>query len=81
MCFTNLPIEFDEDGNPYLKEEAEDVDQPDCGCDAGNAVEEVDPREAYEEVVAAMPDDVREQLGESDADRATEPATKEVSSD
>lgn len=45
MCFSNLPIEFDEDGDPHLAEAAEAVSEPgecdhegsapegtDCGC-------------------------------------------------
>jgi hypothetical protein len=28
MCFSNLPVAFDDEGNPYLAEEAEDVDPP-----------------------------------------------------
>ncbi|WP_396611345.1 hypothetical protein ACH9L7_14195 [Haloferax sp. S1W] len=28
MCFSNLPLEFDEDGNPFLAKEAEAVERP-----------------------------------------------------
>ena len=27
MCFSNLPIEFDDEGNPYLAEEADGVEE------------------------------------------------------
>lgn len=73
MCFSNLPVEFDEDGNPYLAEEAESVDQPpghvdDCGCDLGESVTDVDlsadPEDAYETILSGLRDDARKHLGD-----------------
>ncbi|WP_049989602.1 hypothetical protein [Natrinema salifodinae] len=78
MCFSNLPIEFDDDGNPYLADEADDVDRPSdadedhpsaCGyADVTDdvALDESDPEAIYEEILETMPSDVREQLTDSD---------------
>ena len=77
MCFSNLPIEFDEDGNPYLAAEADDVDRPtvsaddsapSCDCDGETddvALDDADPEAMYEEILETMPSDVREQLADS----------------
>lgn len=71
MCFSNLPVEFDEDGNPYLAEEAEDVDKPpghvdDCGCDLGDSVTDIDlstdPENAYEAILGSLRDDARQHI-------------------
>lgn len=62
MCFSNLPIEFDENGDPYLAEAAEAVHQPGCGCDADADLAELDPEAAFEDIVESVPDDVRRHL-------------------
>lgn len=64
MCFSNLPVEFDDQGNPYLADEAEAVDQPDCGCASGyeEALEDVDPASAYADIVETLPEDVARDL-------------------
>ena len=60
MCFSNLPIEFDEEGNPYLAEEADEVDAvPEQGCGCGAQAEEVpleeaDPEAMAEDILAAV---------------------------
>jgi hypothetical protein len=38
VCFSNLPLEFDEEGNPYLAEEADEVERPGDGGEGGEAV-------------------------------------------
>jgi hypothetical protein len=79
MCFSNLPIEFDEEGNPRLAEEAEEVERPACGCidDApALALDEDDPEEAFEEIVESVPDEVRARLdasGEDESERLEPP--------
>lgn len=65
MCFSNLPIEFDDEGNPYLAEEAEKVGHPtdtECGCEV--TLDETDPETMYAAILASMPSDVREQIGD-----------------
>lgn len=90
MCFSNLPLEFDEDGNPYLAEEADDVARPgerggaghdhgaDCGCDTAEADLDTDPEGAYEAIVESLPEGAREHVaGETAAvtgDGTTGPA-------
>lgn len=87
MCFSNLPIEFDEEGNPYLADEAEEVEDPgnhdrddERVRDAGEAPLGADPEAAYAEIVADVPDRVREELAaehtaaESGRDDRREPA-------
>ena len=92
MCFSNLPIEFDDEGNPYLADEADDVDRPssagaesecasasDCGCadESGDVpLNEADPEAVYEELLETMPSDVREQLVDSSG-----PTTPDASDD
>lgn len=72
MCFSNLPVEFDEEGNPYLADEAEDVEQPgtcthdgDCNCAADDDEIETDPEATYETIVASLPVDARERVERS----------------
>ena len=63
MCFSNLPIEFDDEGNPYLAEEAEKVDQPrdtEYGCEV--TLDKTDPEAMYTAILESMPSDVREQV-------------------
>lgn len=73
MCFSNLPIEFDDEGNPYLADEAEEVDEPgthdreERATDAGEAPLDADPEAAYAEIVECVPESVREVLGEEHA--------------
>jgi|AntDeeMetagen134_2_1112570.scaffolds.fasta_scaffold01182_8 hypothetical protein len=68
MCFSNLPVEFDADGDPYLADEADDVASPgeddqvgtiddDCGCnpDADTAIDAA-PEAAYDAILAEMPE-------------------------
>ena len=81
MCFSNLPIEFDDEGNPYLADDADGVDRmpaskadsaSTCGCsDATDdvAIEDADPEAIYEAILETMPGDVRERLTDP-SDRA-----------
>ena len=85
MCFSNLPIEFDDDGNPYLADEADDVERPapsdaapesNCGCSSTTddvALDEADPEAMYEAILQTVPRDVRERLAEASGgpDRTT----------
>lgn len=79
MCFSNLPIEFDDEGNPYLADEAEEVEEPgnrdhqshdhnhddEVAADTGKAPAlDADPEAAYAEIVADVPESVREELVE-----------------
>lgn len=86
MCFTNLPVEFDENGDPYLAEVADDVDRPDtaehdhaaeaCDCADADAPLEADPEAAYETLVAAVSDATRDHLTdgtEATGDDAADP--------
>ena len=69
MCFSNLPIEFDEAGDPYLAEEADAVehaDDCDCGHDVG--IDEDDPGAVVDDVLSSVPEAVREEI-ERDGDR------------
>ena len=78
MCFSNLPVEFDEDGDPYLADEADDVTSPGendrigaVADDRGRAAEEdvaIDaaPEAAYDAILAAMPETARADLTGSD---------------
>jgi len=82
MCFTNLPIEFDEEGNPYLNEqEAEAVERPEVdpdadyedmdevGCvegDPGEPLADVDSEAAYGSIPDELPEAVSELVGETD---------------
>ena len=64
MCFSNLPIEFDEAGDPYLADEAEDVERvADCGCETDVGIDEEDPEAVFEAVASTVPESVREELG------------------
>jgi hypothetical protein len=62
MCFSNLPIEFDEEGDPYLAEEAERVEQPDAGVGTTDGELDVEPRKTYEAIVGDMPPSARKHL-------------------
>jgi hypothetical protein len=71
MCFSNLPVEFDDEGNPYLAEEADEVDATPgataagCGCSDGAGevgLDEADPEATYEAILESMPGDVRERV-------------------
>lgn len=70
MCFSNLPIEFNEEGDPYLAEDAAEVDDVSAsGCGCGTHAEDVpleaaDPEEMYAEIMATMPRSVRERLAD-----------------
>ena len=63
ICFSNLPVEFDEQGNPYLTDEADDVKQPERIPGDELSLDD-DPEEAYAEIVAGVPQSVRESLGD-----------------
>lgn len=78
MCFTNLPIELDEDGDPYLADEAdrietpgeptdpdEDPDLETYGClgdDPGVPISELDDEEPYAAVMETLPEDAQEEM-------------------
>jgi division protein CdvB (Snf7/Vps24/ESCRT-III family) len=77
MCFSNLPVEFNEDGDPYLADEADDVTHPDeddqvgaiadeCGCaPEADATIDTAPEEAYDAILAAVPETARSDLTET----------------
>ncbi|MFB6168099.1 MAG: hypothetical protein ABEJ43_04555 [Haloferacaceae archaeon] len=80
MCFSNLPLEFDEDGNPYLAEEADDIERPgehdhaaDCGCGTAEGDLDADPEAAYETIVESLPEAAREHVAGDDNGPATRP--------
>jgi hypothetical protein len=66
MCFSNLPVEFDEQGNPYLAQEAEEIERADATLDETDETLEAAPYEAYEAILDDMPQSVQEQLAGSD---------------
>lgn len=84
MCFTNLPIEIDENGDPYLADDADDIehrseaadrdDSPDLetyGClgdDPGVPISELDDEDTYAAVMETLPKDVREGLHGGESD-------------
>jgi hypothetical protein len=79
MCFSNLPVEFDEDGDPYLADEADDVTSPgedrvgavadDCSCAAEKDAIDAAPEAAYDAILAEIPETARSDL--TDEDMAT----------
>lgn len=75
MCFSNLPIEFDDEGNPYLAEEADDVEQAtDCGCDADSdtGIDESDPEDVFQAVLSTVPESVRAEFRKRDGESQDE---------
>lgn len=71
MCFSNLPIAFDEHGDPYLTDEAEDVGDPgthtttatDCGCGTDDApLDATDPEDAFADILDSVSDASRMHL-------------------
>jgi hypothetical protein len=66
MCFSNLPIEFDENGDPSLAAEADDIHRPGCGCEEEVALEDLDPEEAFHDIVESVPEDVREHFKDTE---------------
>ena len=82
MCFSNLPVEFDESGDPYLAEEADDVEHvADCGCGTDVALDEEDPEAVFEAVASTVPESVREEMGWQIDDRTGIPAEGEGQAD
>jgi hypothetical protein len=72
MCFSNLPIEFDDDGNPRLVESDPDSasssdhdhDHADAGVAArATADDGLAPEARYAEIVADLPAHARDTLG------------------
>lgn len=85
MCFSNLPVEFDQEGNPYLADEAEDVDRPDGRTSeadrAGPAEIEADPERAYEAIVNSLPDGAQAHLVRGRGDPTPRPRAQTDSVD
>jgi hypothetical protein len=76
-----LRIEFDDDGNPYLADEADAVDRPACGCGEDvPALDEDDPEAAFEAIVESVPEEVRTYLEDDDRPERSTP-TPEAGSD
>lgn len=86
MCFSNLPVEFDDQGDPYLADDADEVSEPGecdhdhgdatihgCGCgEAADAALDADPEEAFEEILESVTDATRTHLtGTTDPDDGT----------
>lgn len=74
MCFSNLPVEFDENGDPYLADDADAITHPGdedsvgdgtdgCACvaDADLSLDEA-PEEAYDAILASVPETARSHL-------------------
>jgi hypothetical protein len=75
MCFSNLPIEFDEQGNPALAEVADTVEDPGTHDHDEHAVDtdevptlDADPEAAYAEIMESVPESVHEEISDSHAD-------------
>lgn len=72
MCFSNLPVEFDEEGDPYLADEADEVERPgdvdhdhpacDCDVETGDVRLSADPEAAFEAIVGSLPEGARTHL-------------------
>lgn len=75
MCFSNLPVEFDEHGNPHLT--ASTDGNEDDHAHESDAVEratdgdDLDPETRYREILDDLPNRARERLGADD--RETRP--------
>lgn len=84
MCFSNLPVEVDDDGNVYLADEADDVERPVEGrtdpTPGGDGVEAdlaADPEGAYRAIVDSLPPDTRAVVEAGDAPDLTDEETAE----
>jgi hypothetical protein len=68
MCFSNLPIGFDDEGNPFLAEDVDAIDRPPgsrrdrTGSASSVAPDEANPEAVYVAILETMPNDVRERL-------------------
>ncbi|MFT4921550.1 MAG: hypothetical protein ACI8XM_000751 [Haloarculaceae archaeon] len=69
MCFSNLPIEFDEQGNPHLVDDAEEDGAEEDGTHEPTGVAEratredgLDPEHRYDAILDDLPDRAREHL-------------------
>lgn len=75
MCFSNLPIEFDEHGDPYLAEEAETVDRPSEEAHGhGDAIDsreneaegsDPDPEAMYATIMNSLPQNACQRIAET----------------
>lgn len=64
MCFSNLPVEFDEDGTPRLAE-PDDESAHDHDTDSDTVAvddEELDPERCYQEILADLPERTRNRI-------------------
>lgn len=61
MCFSNLPVEFDDHGNPYLADDAEPVEYPESDRDDDQDLGH-DPEGAYVAILADLPAGARERI-------------------
>lgn len=69
MCFSNLPVEFDDQGNPYLADEADDVRHTDRPA-ADDAPLDADPEGAYAAILEDIRGPVRREVaGTSDGEQ------------
>ncbi len=69
MCFSNLPIEFDDDGDPHLvapdkEDEATHQHESDVATRATND-DGLDPETRYREILDTLPDRARDRLDSS----------------
>ena len=79
MCFSNLPVEFDDEGNPRLIDsdgEHEHEDDTTVG-DRATSDDGLDPEARYREILDDLPERVRDQfnhdaVGHSDDHRLAE---------
>lgn len=79
MCFSNLPVEFDAEGNPRLagsddEETGHDHDH-DHGRDATTWTDDdgLDPEARYREILDALPDRARDRIDDGPDERRGEP--------
>jgi hypothetical protein len=77
MCFSNLPVEFDDDGNPKLVD-TEDPAVHDHATDTAECAPTDDrlaPEQRYEEILTDLPDRARDRLEHDTNDSGPERQT------
>jgi hypothetical protein len=80
MCFSNLPVEFDDDGNPRLVDadgddgnQTHDHDPP--VAERATTDDGLDPETRYEAILDGLPDRTRDRLEDSVDDHHANPHT------
>jgi hypothetical protein len=79
MCFSNLPVEFDDDGNPRLVDTSEEHAHDDDTVVERRATSDdgLDPEARYREILDDLPDRVRDQFDDGAVNRREDPQLAE----